>query len=580
MKNRIMTKRNYYLLGSLEAIASLIWLISIPGKQENAWVLGFSLNRWLILIPIILISLVFIWNLSLSFRRDNRKSLFESMVSQRKILVPVVLISVFILFYGIIVVILVNIESLPEFLNSFSKENNKDHLSYLISSYTKRFLPLILLIFSLCAQTLLFLGKDKQVLINKRAVVIEEEVNSNRLTVKEMIRSKPDVIAIILLSLLLAILFWLPISNIFKISGPSDYREYIRFAMETAEGKRLDPHFLYPLLVIIVQFIPGVDYLLSAMLVVTAFFSVSGILIYFYIRPSMGPVNSAKHSILSLICSISLLVVTPIFIFTLFNNNLYRGYIGISIYHNPTSLLLKPFAILVFLFTMKVFLEKSTQGKTVTLAILIILSTLAKPSYTIVLFPAIGLVVIYRIIKKRFVQWKPLIFGIGIPSVVVLGWQYFFFFGQDIRSKILFSPLESIKAWESNNSLILLKFIFSIAFPLCVYVFDLKNAKRNFGLNLSWLIFFIGSFYLYFLIQIGPEQTRAGNFLWSAQLGLFILFLVSAKHLIDNNRNFVSTAPPKRLIKIVFTYSIFGLHLLCGIYFYYWHLIQNSLKLV
>lgn len=228
---------------------------------------------------------------------------------------------------------------------------------------------------------------------------------------------------------------------------------------------------------------------------------------------------------------------------------------------------------------MNVFREKAIRGEAITLATLIILSTLTKPNYTIALLPAIAVIVVYRIIKKSFVKWKLLIFGIGIPSVIVLGWQYFFYFTQDIQSKILFSPFEVYRIRAGGTSGILINLILSIAFPLCVYVLDHHKASRNFGLNFSWLVFLIGSFYSYFLVQSGPG-LRAGNFSWSAQISLFILFLVSAKYLIDNNRNFLSTAPLKHLIKVVFTFSIFGLHLLCGIYYFYWNLTLSKLILV
>jgi hypothetical protein len=456
----------------------------------------------------------------------------------------------------------------------------KEYFSDILSAhFIERLAPFIFLLLVLCIQTLLFLVKNEQALTEKRTNEIEREDNFYRPNIKEIIKSKPDVIAIILLSLSMAIFIWMPISNIFKISGPSDYREHIRFAVETVENKiPAQPHFFYHLLIVIVQLIPGVNYSLSSMLVVTTFFSASSIFIYFYIRPATGQVNSVKNSIISLLISISLLIVTPIFIFTLFNNNLYRGYIGISTYHNPTINLLKTFAILVFLYTMNVFREKRIRGETVTLVILIIFSTLTKPNYTIALLPAIAVFVVYRIIKKRFVKWKMLIFGIGIPSVIVLGWQYFFYFGQDIQSNIIFSPFQVYLLRGKGTLGILANFILSIAFPLCVYVLDYHKARRNFSLNFSWLVFLFGSFYSYFLAQ-GGKELGAGNFFWSAQIALFILFLVSAKHFIDNNRNFISSASPKRLINVVFTLSIFGLHLFCGIYFYYWHLTLSTLGL-
>jgi len=52
-----MNQRNYFILGTLESLVALIWIISIPGDVDNAWLLGFSQRRWLILLPVILVFL-------------------------------------------------------------------------------------------------------------------------------------------------------------------------------------------------------------------------------------------------------------------------------------------------------------------------------------------------------------------------------------------------------------------------------------------------------------------------------------------------------------------------------------------
>ena len=262
-----MTKRNYYLLGLIESIASLVWLISIPGEQENAWFLGYSLTHWSILAPILLISLGFIWKFGSYSRKNSQKKIFEGIISQRKKLVLIVIGIVFSLISdGAIGFVIWN----------------KDVFSKSLSTlFIDRLVPLFFLTLVISVQTLLLLVKNKQAFTDKRADEIEREDIFYHPTIKEIIRSKPDVIAIILLGLSMAIFFWIPISNIINISGPSDFREHIRFAVESVENKSpVVPHFFYHLLVIITQFIPGVDYSLSSKIIVTVFFSISSILIY------------------------------------------------------------------------------------------------------------------------------------------------------------------------------------------------------------------------------------------------------------------------------------------------------------
>jgi hypothetical protein len=56
-------------------------------------------------------------------------------------------------------------------------------------------------------------------------------------------------------------------------------------------------------------------------------------------------------TLLTLITVLALMVVAPLPFLT--PNQLYIGYIGVSTYHNPTTLMLKPFALLSFAFTLR-----------------------------------------------------------------------------------------------------------------------------------------------------------------------------------------------------------------------------------
>ena len=577
-----MPYRIYYLLGSLEGIASFIWLITIPRNAESSWFLGFSLPRWLMLGPIVLITLVFLWNFVISFRKPGRKSFIEVVADNRKILVPVVLIIVFALVYGFIGIILVNKHNFPDVISPFFVEPDREQLLSMISIYKERLSPIIFLIFALCAQTLLFLVMPGQDLYKKNEIVDDRFTGKNRPNVKEIISSKPDIVAIIMLSIAMAVFIWLPLQKIIALGGPSDLNEHIRFAEETLQTRSPTfPHFLLDLLVILIQFIPGVSFSTSALLVVAGFFTALSVLVYFFIRASLGQVNSVKSSILSLLVSSCLLIVAPISVFTSFENNLYRGYIGINTYHSPTIIVLRPFAILVFLHTMKVFngQRKTPDGGVITAAgALTILSILVKPSYSICLLLALALFVIHRVYKKRPIDWWLLIFGIGIPSAIVLGWQYYFYFARNIEKNIIFKPFEIYKYFAGDTSWLVPKFLLSISFPLCVYIIFFQYARRNMRLNISWLAFFIGSFYSYFLVESGPEM-RAANFWWSAQITLFILFLVSARFFFRRCMHVFTHAPPKQLVKVSFALSIFGLHLISGVNFYYWHLNLSSLRL-
>ena len=74
----------------------------------------------------------------------------------------------------------------------------------------------------------------------------------------------------------------------------------------------------------------------------------------------------------------------------------------------------------------------------------------------------------------------------------------------------------------------------AIVFPVVCYIAWWPAAKSRVRLNLAWLAFIAGLFLTYFVAE--TKRTRHGNFLWSAQLALFVLFVESAIFCIERAR--------------------------------------------
>src|SRR5690606_9025712 len=73
------------------------------------------------------------------------------------------------------------------------------------------------------------------------------------------------------------------------------------------------------------------------------------------------------------------------------DKHMYFGYVPSNVYHNPTILLLKPIALLSFYLLYKTLQSPSNCRWSMVLIVGIItgLAILAKPSYIIVLLPAL-----------------------------------------------------------------------------------------------------------------------------------------------------------------------------------------------
>ncbi len=253
----------------------------------------------------------------------------------------------------------------------------------------------------------------------------------------------------------------------------------------------------------------------------------------------------------------------------------YLGYIGFQAYHNPTIHGIKPIALLLFWFALAIFpaITSDQRGSliwhTAATAALTILSALAKPNYIICLVPALMLLAGYRFIRKQPVRWLMLAFGVVIPGGLVLVWQYAITYAAQgpvmQSSSIVFAPFAVMGGY---SSWLFAKFLLSILFPLAVVLLYLPTAKSYIPLQVAWITFASGLFFTYFLSESGDRMLH-GNFVWSAQIALFVLFITSVHFLIQQH-DYLTIAPKRFFHDKRYTVCVllFGLHTISGIVYY------------
>jgi hypothetical protein len=123
------------------------------------------------------------------------------------------------------------------------------------------------------------------------------------------------------------------------------------------------------------------------------------------------------------------------------------------------------------------------------------------------------------------------VFGLLIPAVLVLGvqWWLAYFSPQGEPSRIIISPLGVESAYSGY---LLPKFLFSILFPVSILVCYFGKLRDNPVLLLALIGFTVAAFQAYFLAE-GGNRFYDGNFLWGAQVMLYIWFVVSARELFN-----------------------------------------------
>lgn len=377
-----------------------------------------------------------------------------------------------------------------------------------------------------------------------------------------------------MLTTLLAALIFAPI--ILRMSGSAyDYVVHTKLAMQMlTTHSLLSPHFLLQASIILFNQLLHVNFNTSCFLVVL--FSIAGTAALIFPRMYLATGKTLSSGFLVL----GLMLVAPLPLLAPLDGHQYLGYIGINIYHNPTILLLKPFALLLFTFATARNLGVGLKNRRpLCICILVAIGcTLTKPSYMIVFLPTLAIAACVPAMRQSLARPVFIICGIMLPGVLILAGQYWVTYSAqqlpgvyEGKSSIILAPL---LVMSNFSSWLLVKFFLSISFPLAVVVGYIRRALEDVRLCLAWLAFTIGAAYTYLLAESGPRIFQ-GNFTWSGQITLFILFVVSLEFFCEQVR---LSGRYNRASKFIFTLcaALFVLHILSGIGYYAAEFIANE----
>jgi hypothetical protein len=416
-----------------------------------------------------------------------------------------------------------------------------------------------------------------------------------------------DILSLLVLAAL-GILLFLPM--MLRFSSMGDYPQHNQLALDflanPAEFLRNTPHFLYHLATALAYLLLGDISLAGAWVMVICYIALMW-LVYWQLRSTSDFLGSFWLILLSIFITLSLVLFMPINIFT--PENLYFGYFAPNVYHNPTIIIMKPFALLLFFLSLRLFGQAKPLSRwwILPLALLTFLSMIAKPSFIIAFVPTLGLLccffLLYRfqdtlsllrhpltiprgflgiddgkelplLLRRSFINWPLLLGGIVLPTFLVL---YIQTLTWTSSGGIGVEPFRVIFEWtlhydKNADQQLFFKLIMSCAFPLVVYVLHLRHSYRHLGFNLAWLLYAISVTYAYLFIDY--SGIAAGDFGWSAQIAAFILHTVAAVFLLQIMLK-EGQKTPKQWLMLGLDLFIFSLHLMSGIHWYNLHISQS-----
>ena len=259
----------------------------------------------------------------------------------------------------------------------------------------------------------------------------------------------------------------------------------------------------------------------------------------------------------------------------------YLGTFSPNPYHNSTYLSARPFAVVTFFLYLRI-LEKYEESKQwicpeyVAFSAFLLLATMTKPSFTLVLVIHAGLTMVFRLFKGRFRNWKAFLqYGIWfIPTFIDLLYQYGGVFIAKTGEEEKGVGLALFKAWHSGCTNIPRAVLLGTAFPIVVFLFHLptllKKGNTRKELSLGWQ-FFLVSFGTFALLYEKGERMVHMNFSWGYMYGLFFLYTMSLLALLKD-----SFFGRKECVKAICQWSVYGLHLVCGVA-YLWVLLKGGI---
>lgn len=278
-----------------------------------------------------------------------------------------------------------------------------------------------------------------------------------------------------------------------------------------------------------------------------------------------------KAAVISIALTAGLLLVTAINFTIPLDGKHYFGFISLTPQHNPTVIAVKPFALLLCVYSLSLLqAEDRFQPKLVAAAfILTVLTNLAKPTYAICILPVLMIFTLPVMLRKAWRKFAMLMLGVFLPMLICLGWQYLITYGDLSRGGIIWSPFSLVNMY---SSFIAVKFILSILFPAVVYLAFFPLARRSFALNFSWLVFGVSACYFYLFAESGNRFTD-GNMGWGAMTALFIVFFYSVVFLIEHWDTIWKS--PKQRLTYQLCWVLFLVHVCNGIAWFN-YLVHNT----
>ncbi|MDR0964344.1 MAG: hypothetical protein LBM60_06990 [Clostridium sp.] len=217
-------------------------------------------------------------------------------------------------------------------------------------------------------------------------------------------------------------------------------------------------------------------------------------------------------------------------------SHVYMGVFTPNPFNNATYLAARPFAIATFLMFVHLLdryekgvdpsNRKKELGEYCLFSCFLLLSTMTKPSFTLIFIASAGCVMGFRLIRSKFRNFKNtmLLTLCFVPTFIDMLYQYGNVFTKQAGGEGI--GLEFAVVWSQYTTSIPIAIVVATVFPLFCLLLNFGELRTNSSYRFSWIMFLMSLTSILFLYEKGFRKWDF-NFSWGYMYGLFFLFFAS-----------------------------------------------------
>lgn len=404
-------------------------------------------------------------------------------------------------------------------------------------------------------------------------------------------KKRENLSAIVLAIVLCFLTYMVIMTELPKVLSDYNGHTYVYLPMFTSgnwvQGWKTVPYCMWHLIVLGLNGIIHIPLEVAVAYSSCFFVLLSYFVIYWMILRYSASFGSEENTVKAAFVAFGFCVVQALYFFWLDAGNRFLGSYSMNPIHNPTHMSVRPFSLLCFCLVYDIWRKQKDSSYTgvffdmkngmrkpyIYLAVVLLLSSAAKPTFAEMFIPAVGIIMLYRwvsmLIKKdtmakAYFKHCLHMFLCAIPALLYILLQFlaYFIWGGSYGADGGFMITKWLEVWSMYTENVILSIALGLAFPLFIMFIDVRFFLEDELGKLALTGYVIG-FLEAALLGEGGQKLSHADFLWPMMSGMLLMFTAALLHLLALERTQNDTT--RKCISIDIGWFLFCAHVFCGL---------------